>query len=176
MTQGRSVRRTRRHAGGFSLLELLIVLGIILLLAGIGGVVLFNRRDQADAQAAQIQLNEIKNGLRLFYNDFRRYPTEDEGLSVLWDKSKLDSEGDETLWMGYMERVGDDPWGNAYEYTAESEDFDPDAANDTTAVPYEIWSNGPDGEPETDDDIKLSRGGSDEEDEFGSDLIGEPQP
>lgn len=151
------------------------MIGIILLLAGISGLVLFGRRDQADRDVAKVQLDGIERALRMFYNDYRRYPTDDEGLAVLWDKSKLDAEADAALWAGYLEPLGDDPWGNAYEYLEESEDYDPEA-DDAFQVPYEIWSNGPDGEPDTDDDIRMETAGSDDEDAFDSDLIGTDTP
>ena len=172
---GRNGIRSRR-AGGFSLLELLIVIGIILLLAGISGLVLFNRRDQADRDTAKIQLTRIRDAMRFFYQDFRRYPTDDEGLEVLWTKSKLDSESDAGNWREYLEPLNKDPWGNAYQYLAESEDYDPEA-EDGPSVPYEIWSNGPDGEQDTDDDIRLDTGGaSSDEDSLDSDLIGNDGP
>jgi len=145
-------QRTARRA--FTLIEVLIVLGIVLALSAIIGVSVLGRRDDAKLKLAETNLNTLKNGLKLFLLDFERYPTEEEGIAVLWNKELLDADAEQTTWKSYIEQpMANDPWGNAWGYRAESE-------ND---APYDLWSNGPDGEEGTEDDITSWKGLADDE-------------
>jgi len=164
-----------RHTGAraFTLIEVLIVLAIILMIAGLVSVSLFKRRDQADISHAKINLNTLRDGLDAFRFDFRRYPTDEEGLAVLWDKEKLDSEAESGTWSQYLrDPLPTDPWGNEWGYAQESESFEPDDENATAVAPYDLWCNGPDGEEGTDDDIRVggSKASGDDTQEFGGDL------
>ena len=98
-TQSQTQRRSR---GGFTIIEVLIVLAIIVALTGLIGVAVFSRRDDAKKDTARIELNNIKNAMKLFQMDFDRWPTDQEGVKVLWDKTALDSEGDATRWKKYL--------------------------------------------------------------------------
>lgn len=139
--RGRGFRRR-----GFTLIEVLIVLAIVLALTAIVGVAVFGRQDQAKADLAEIDLNNIKRALRGFRADFGQYPTDEEGIAVLWDSELLDPERDTNAYLsgGYLEEpITEDAWGNEWNYRAESEYGDE----------YDLWSNGPDGEEGTEDDI-----------------------
>ncbi|MEM7629813.1 MAG: type II secretion system major pseudopilin GspG [Planctomycetota bacterium] len=170
--QGKTIANTARR--GFSLIEVLIVLAIILLLSGIVGVTLFQRRDQADADITRINLNTLNSALDGFRFDFRRYPTDDEGLAVLWDREQLDPDAETSNWNGpYLrEPMPNDQWGNAWEYLQESEDFDIDDEDPSAVAPYTLYSAGPDGEPDTEDDISASRSTGDNDEFGGDDLLG----
>lgn len=136
-----SKRVTRR---AFTLIEVLIVLGIVLALSAIVGVSVLGRRDDAKLKLAQTNLNVLKGGIKLFVLDFDRHPTDDEGVAVLWNKELLDAEAEEGTWKNYLEEpMANDPWGNPWGYRAESEN----------GATYDLWSNGPDGEEGTEDDI-----------------------
>ena len=155
-----------RHAArGFTLIEVLIVLAIVLILAGLVSVSLFNRRDQADVQVTQVNLNTLKSALDQFRLDFRRYPTEEEGLEVLWSRETLDPDADTAMWSSYLsEPMRADAWGNPFGYSTETDDFvmDPMGDEDAASGPtYSLWSNGPDGEEGTEDDIMLGGSASD---------------
>ncbi len=163
-----------RARGAFTLIEVLIVLAIIVMIAGFVSVSLFARRDQADVQATQINISTLGDALDAFRLDYRRYPTDDEGLAVLWDKEKLDSEADGSLWATYLTKpIPTDVWGNEWGYAQQVEDFDSGEEENTAAVaPYDLWSYGPDGEDGTDDDIRASGSGSGEdESDLGGDLV-----
>jgi general secretion pathway protein G len=153
--------RVRR---AFTLIEVLIVLFIVLALSAVVGLTLFGRQDDAKVQLAQTDLNTIKSALRMFRFDMGRYPTEDEGISVLWDSELLETEGDveESPWKGpYLENpIPVDRWGNEWGYRDESE-YEQD---------YDLWSFGPDGEEDTEDDL-TSWAGAAGSDEFGDDLM-----
>lgn len=135
----------RRRRGGFTLIEVLIVLAIVLALSAIVGLALFQRQDQAETQLAEQELNTLERAMRMFRLDFGRYPNEEEGLEVLWDSEALDADADEAKWTGpYLEEpIPTDRWDNEWGYRAESEH-----GNE-----YDLWSNGPDGEEGTEDDI-----------------------
>lgn len=156
--------RTRR---AFTLIEVMIAIAIVIILIGIVGFNVIGQLDRAEGSSAEIQMKNIEDALEAFRVDMRRYPTEDEGIAVLWDAEMLD-DPDETLaesWAGYMrDPTPLDPWNNEWQYTDQTED-------DGRA--YELWSFGPDGEEDTDDDI---RSWSEDEGGFGAPAGGGPVP
>lgn len=101
--------------GGFTLMELLIVLVIIGLLAALVGPTLYQRIKPAKQSAARAQIENFATALDGFYIDNGRYPTIQEGLKVLRTKP----EGLEK-WNGpYLKKeIPIDPWGNPYQYRA----------------------------------------------------------
>ena len=154
---------TRRRSA-FTLIEVMIVIVIILALSGIVGVALFSRKDEATEKLARIDLNTVKSALKMFRLDYDRWPTEDEGLEVLWSAEALDPESDETKWHKYLEEpMPTDRWGNEWGYH-EVSDYGDESM-------YDLWSNGPDAEEGTDDDItSWTEGG----DGFSDDLMPPP--
>lgn len=141
----RAGRRWQRRA--FTLIEVIIVLAIVLLLSGLVGVAVMQRQRDAREQGVKIELNTIRNAMELFYLDFDRYPTEEEGIAVLWDKSKLVGDEEETTrWRRYLTRpLPNDRWGSPWGYSPESDRGEEGE--------YELWSYGPDRQDGTDDDI-----------------------
>jgi general secretion pathway protein G len=138
-------KRQRRRAG-FTLIEIMIVIAIILALSSMVGVMLFQRKKEATDNLVKIDMGTIQQALKLFQFDFERWPTDDEGLTVLWDKESLDPDADVTKWKKYLEKpMAKDRYGNEWQYEAQSE-FDEEM--------YRLWSWGRDGEDGTDDDIK----------------------
>ena len=126
-----------RQSSGFTLLEMLVVLVIIGLIAGLVGPQLMGRVDTSKVTAADTQVRMLKSSLDTMRLDIGRYPTKDEGLDLLIAPSK--DERIATKWHGpYLseEHVPLDPWGNRYQY---------DTLPGTTNV-Y-IYSFGADGEP-----------------------------
>ena len=88
-------RHVRGRRRGFSLLELLIAIAILLAMGTMVVVYLAPRKDQAQKDLTRGQIDQFGQALKLFKFDMDRYPSEDEGLSVLWDKSQLEDEEDE---------------------------------------------------------------------------------
>lgn len=140
----RNINRFRR---GFTLIELLIVIAILLAIGGLVVVNLIPRGEQAKADLQLVQFDQIDQALKNFRLDLSRWPSEDEGLSALWDSEVLEEEEDISRWRGpYMEdKIANDQWGNEliYQYPGQrrGESF------------YDIISIGPDREEDTDDDI-----------------------
>lgn len=63
---------TRRR--GFTLIELLVVIGIIAMLIAIAIPNYLSARQRAADSKMKSEMTELKNALRLYYNDFQSYP------------------------------------------------------------------------------------------------------
>lgn len=145
---------------GFSLVELMIVLAILVLLAGLVLPRLLGSQEKADRQATMTQLSSFEDALDMYKIDNRTYPNTEEGLKAL-----LKAPEDETRarnWEGpYMDELPVDPWGNPYNYEYPPTEGSKDIPN--------ISSNGPDGEMGTEDDIKNWTASEDGDEELGGD-------
>ncbi|QGM46181.1 type II secretion system protein GspG [Methylocystis heyeri] len=128
----RLARRGARSGAGFTLIEMLVVLGIIGLIVGLVGPRVLNYLSDAKVKTAQIQIENIASSLDLFYLDTGRYPNTEEGLGALVQRPH-----DASAWNGpYLKSnsVPKDPWGHAYIYRAPGQNG-----------PYDIGSVGPEG-------------------------------
>lgn len=136
MLQEIAMPPVRRTASGFSLIEILVVLVIIGMLAGLVGPRLFSKVDSSKARTALTQVKMLKTALQTFRLDLGRFPTTEEGLAALDTRPEAP---DAQLWAGpYLdEPLPPDPWGNPYQYRAE-----PAAGQEVT-----LFSFGADGEP-----------------------------
>jgi general secretion pathway protein G len=144
MNRRASIRHARR---GFSLIELLIAIAILLAIGGLVVVNLLPAKEGADVDLTKAQIDQFANAIKFFKIDMKRIPTEEEGLAVLWSKDALENEEDEANWKrAYLEEpMPRDTWGNEWIYRAPSEVSE--------SLEYDIISMGPDGEEDTDDDI-----------------------
>ena len=116
---------------GFSLIELIVVLVILGLLAGIVGPRLWDRLGKSKATIAKLQVEQFSNALGLFRFDVGRYPSSAEGLQVLVEDRDIEN------WNGpYLEKrsLPKDPWGRDYEYRSPGEHSG-----------HDLWSLGADG-------------------------------
>ena len=76
-------RSAGRRSAGFTLVELLVVLMILGLLAGLVGPRVLKYMGGAKTDTAQLQIEEFGASLDLFHLEVGRYPTTDEGLVAL---------------------------------------------------------------------------------------------
>lgn len=103
-----------RREAGFTLVELLVVLVILVLLASIIGPRVIGYLSSSKSKTAKIQIESLVTSLELFHVDVGRYPTTTEGLEGLV-KAPSGAKG----WNGPYLTKGDvplDPWGAAYKY------------------------------------------------------------
>jgi general secretion pathway protein G len=103
-----------RGQGGFTLVEMLVVITIIGMIMALVGPRVLNYLSESKVKAARIQIQSFSNALDLFYLDAGRYPTSSEGLAAL-----VQPTAGIATWNGpYLKggNVPNDPWGTAYVY------------------------------------------------------------
>ncbi|HTT47481.1 MAG TPA: type II secretion system major pseudopilin GspG [Pseudolabrys sp.] len=128
-----NIKRRMRGQGGFTLIEILVVIAIIALIVSLVGPRVLNYLGESKVKAAKIQIQSLGSALDLFNLDAGRYPTTAEGLTAL-----VQSPGTIPNWNGpYLKGglVPNDPWGKPYVYRSPGEHG-----------PYDIMSYGSDGQ------------------------------
>jgi general secretion pathway protein G len=130
---------------GFTLIELLLVVVIIGILAAIVVPNIIGGADDARLESARTQVKEFSNAMERYKMHCKTYPSTEEGLEALLVPSPSLNNPDN--WKGpYMkaEIVPLDPWDYEFQYRYPS-----DRGNTWP----DIFSVGPDGQPDTEDDI-----------------------
>ena len=102
----------KRIQQGFTLLELMIVLVIIGLLAGIIGPNLFKNLEKSEKTTARAQVDAFTKAIDQYRLDTGSYPDKSAGLQAL----EISPAG-VLNWNGpYLKKIPLDPWGSAYQY------------------------------------------------------------
>jgi general secretion pathway protein G len=148
--------------GAFTLIEVLIVIAILLAIGGLVVVNLLPTKDKADVDLQIVQFDSIGRALDQFKLDMKRYPSTEEGLTVLWNKSGLENEDDAQSWRGpYMQDpITKDNWNKPLVYR-----FPGEIRGEQY---YDLISSGPDGQEGTEDDISNHDRHKGEDGEFES--------
>jgi general secretion pathway protein G len=105
----------RQDEAGFTLVELLVVLGILSLLAAFAAPTVLGYLGRARTEAARTQIAALSNALDQYAIDVGSYPTSEQGL-----KSLMQAPAGANRWSGpYLRRPEGlvDPWGKPYLYT-----------------------------------------------------------
>ena len=128
------MHRRHRHRAGFTLIEILVVMAIIALLAGLVGPRLIRQTEKAQLKATRTQIEMLGTALDTFRLDVGRYPTTQEGLRALQSPIQ-----ESQRWDGpYLKKdVPVDPWDNDYQYRSPGQE----------GRPYDLFSYGADGSP-----------------------------
>jgi general secretion pathway protein G len=138
MTRPSRIPASRRARGGFTLIEMLVVIAAIVVLAAIILPNLIRSAGTSERAEARAQIEVLESALEAYRLDNGAYPTTAQGLAALWEEPTLEPRP--TNWLGpYMRTmVPLDPWGNPYVYLS------PGEVNERG---YDIISYGADGQP-----------------------------
>ncbi len=125
---------------GFTLIEVMVVVVILAILAGMVVPRIMDKPDQARITKAQADIRAMDSALKMYRLDSFQYPTTDQGLEALVSKPGGSPEPKNWKEGGYIDRLKDDPWGNPYQYLSPGSRSEVD-----------IFSLGPDGQASDDD-------------------------
>jgi len=119
---------------GFTLIEILVVVVILGILAGIVVPRLLGEPEKARRTKAEVQIRGFEQALASFKLDNGFFPTTDQELKALVEKPQTGKVPAHYRTNGYMKKIPMDPWGNPYVYLS------PGIHDDVDIISY-----GPDG-------------------------------
>src|SRR5205809_1684673 len=128
----RTLRFRERKDAGYTLLELLVVMGILAVLTAVATPQLMGYFGKAKTQSVQLQIENIGTALELYYMENGSYPSAGVGLRAL-----VEATPEAPRWNGpYLKKAKNlvDPWGRPYQYSVTSSNGQ-----------YEVYSLGPNG-------------------------------
>ncbi|MBF0450262.1 MAG: type II secretion system major pseudopilin GspG [Candidatus Magnetomorum sp.] len=125
-------KKNKRNEAGFTLIELMVVIVILGILAGLVVPRIMDRPEQARMQKAEVQIESLETACKLYKLDTGGYPS---SLDALVSGSGRKG--------GYLEKgkLPKDPWGNDFSFSGGGDEI-------------EIWTTSKDG-------TKISNLGSD---------------
>jgi general secretion pathway protein G len=128
----------RNNRAGFTLIELMVVIVILGVLAGLIVPRIMDRPEEARRTKAELDIAAIEQALKLYKLDNGRYPSTDQGLQALVEPPSVGNLPRKWREGGYLDKrnVPKDPWGNDYVYIS------PGLHGD-----FDLLSYGADGEP-----------------------------
>jgi general secretion pathway protein G len=137
-------RKDRKREKGFTLVEIMIVLALVVMLGSYAGVKLFGMFNKGQQDIARTQIAGFGQALQAYYLSHSYYPTTAQGLQSLIARPSVGKVPENYPEGGYLgkKELPKDPWGNEYRYVCE------DGQN------FTITSAGPDGQEGSSDDIK----------------------
>jgi general secretion pathway protein G len=100
----------------FTLTKIIVAVAILGLLAALIVSKIMSGPDETKRVAAKQDIGAIMQALKLYRRDNGRYPTQEQGLRALIEKPVTNPVPN--IWKdgGYLKRLPNDPWGNAYQY------------------------------------------------------------
>lgn len=135
--------RTLGHSQrGFSLIEVMVVLLIIGIMASMVAPQILGNQEEAQLKKAAVDIQQLENAIERYKLRNNSFPTTEQGLDALVSAPTIEPVPRNYPQDGFIRRLPEDPWGNAYQLLSPGE-----------MGRVDIFSNGPDGEPGTEDDI-----------------------
>ena len=118
-----------RDARGFTLIELMVVVVILGILAGLIIPKIMGKPEEAKRLKARMQIEQLEQSLKLYYLDNGEYPTTEQGLNALVEKPATEPVPKRWKEGGYLEKkkIPLDPWDNPFVYISpgvHDKDFD----------------------------------------------------
>jgi len=119
----------KKKSRGFTLIELMVVIVILGILAGLVLPRFMGRTEEAKKTKARLQIENLEGALKLYKLDIGTYPTTEQGLEALVQKPSTGTVPKNWREGGYLEKakVPEDPWGRPYVYMSpgiKNRDFD----------------------------------------------------
>ena len=130
----KTTRKLHGYQAGFTLIEIMVVVIIIGLLAGIVVPNVMDSLDKANVQKARADFKTLQTALKLYRIDNFNYPSTEQGLEALVSKPSIAPIPRNYKSNGYIETLPKDPWGSDYQYMSPGESHE-----------YDIYSLGADG-------------------------------
>ena len=134
--------RPRRRTTGFTLLEMVIVLGIIAMILGGAIFAMKGIGDAAKLRQVEGDFKSFDSALAMYKLNAGSFPSTQQGLKALTEKPG--SNPVPRRWSKIMDKVPMDPWGKDYGYRFPGK---------KKPGEYEMYSSGPDGMENTTDDL-----------------------
>jgi general secretion pathway protein G len=137
--------KRKRDNRGFTLIELMVVIVILGILAGLIIPRIMSRPEEARRSKARLQIESLETALKLYKLDNFTYPTTEQGLQALVEPPTVGTLPKNWRKGGYLEKgkVPKDPWDNDYVYLCPGTQGD-----------FDIISYGADGEQGGEDNNK----------------------
>jgi len=129
--------KKRSNQQGFTLIELMVVIVILGILAGLIIPRIMGRPDEARRAKARLQIESLEMALKLYKLDHGNYPTTEQGLQSLVEPPATGIPAKNWRQGGYLEKskIPKDPWDNDFLYISPGTHGD-----------FDISSRGADGE------------------------------
>ncbi|MDP5030413.1 MAG: type II secretion system major pseudopilin GspG [Paraglaciecola sp.] len=127
---------------GFSLIEVMVVLLIIGIMAGLIAPSILGNQATAQIKKAAVDIQQLESSLELYKLKTNTFPTTEQGLEALVTVPTIDPIPRNYQEGGFIKRLPEDPWGNPYQLLSPGE-----------LGVIDIFSFGPDGLAGTEDDI-----------------------
>lgn len=113
-----------RKQGGFTLIEIMVVVAIIAILGAAVVPLIMDRPNEARVVRANTDIGNYSAALGLYKLDNFNYPSTDQGLEALIEKPSGDPEPGNWKSGGYVQKLTKDPWGRDYLYINEDGRFE----------------------------------------------------
>ncbi len=103
---------------GFTLIEIMVVIVILGILAGLIIPRIMGRPEEAKQLKAKIQIESLETALKLYKLDTGNYPDTEQGLQALVQSPDTGAPVKNWRAGGYLDkgRLPSDPWGNDFVY------------------------------------------------------------